>query len=93
MNVSLTPELEAYVQSRVKSGLYTSASEVVREALRFHQNRDPFANLDPNTVKREIQKGLDDVEAGRVTSGTAEEHFERLKERMRSRFPDHAENI
>lgn len=33
MNVSLTPELEQFVQSRVESGRYNSASEVVREAL------------------------------------------------------------
>jgi len=32
LNVSLTPELEQFVQSRVASGLYQTASEVVREA-------------------------------------------------------------
>jgi antitoxin ParD1/3/4 len=34
MNVSLTPELEQFVHSRVASGLYQTASEVVREGLR-----------------------------------------------------------
>ena len=34
LNISLTPELEAYVQRKLASGLYSSASEVVREALR-----------------------------------------------------------
>ena len=34
MNVSLTSELEEYVQAQVESGHYRSASEVVREALR-----------------------------------------------------------
>jgi len=34
MNVSLTHELEAYISTQVKSGLYNSASEVIREALR-----------------------------------------------------------
>jgi antitoxin ParD1/3/4 len=33
MNVSLTPKLEAFVQEKVASGLYTSASEVIRDAL------------------------------------------------------------
>jgi antitoxin ParD1/3/4 len=32
MNVSLTPELDKLVKMKVKSGLYNSASEVVREA-------------------------------------------------------------
>jgi antitoxin ParD1/3/4 len=40
MNVSLTPELEKLVQDRVDSGRYTSASEVVREALRLMEKRD-----------------------------------------------------
>ena len=34
MNVSLTPELERLVEGKVKDGLYSTASEVVREALR-----------------------------------------------------------
>ena len=33
MNISLTPELEHFVQDKVKSGMYTSASEVIRESL------------------------------------------------------------
>ncbi|MGH9397320.1 MAG: type II toxin-antitoxin system ParD family antitoxin [Terriglobia bacterium] len=35
MNVSLTPELEQFVQTKVQSGRYNSASEVMREALRL----------------------------------------------------------
>jgi antitoxin ParD1/3/4 len=40
MNVSLTPELEKLVSAKVESGRYTSASEVVREALRLLEERD-----------------------------------------------------
>ena len=40
MNVSLTPELERYVVDKVDGGLYTSNSEVVREALRLLRRRD-----------------------------------------------------
>lgn len=35
MNVSLTPELEAFVHAQVASGQYASASEVVRQSLRL----------------------------------------------------------
>jgi antitoxin ParD1/3/4 len=50
MNVSLTNEMEQWVQQKVGSGLYSSASEVVREAIRaLHaketQNRSKMANL------------------------------------------------
>ena len=34
MNISLTDELEAVIEEKVKSGLYNNASEVVRDALR-----------------------------------------------------------
>jgi antitoxin ParD1/3/4 len=40
MNVSLTPELEELVNQKVRSGLYHTASEVVREALRLLKQRD-----------------------------------------------------
>jgi antitoxin ParD1/3/4 len=40
MNVSLTPELEALVNEKVRTGLYQTASEVVREALRLLKQRD-----------------------------------------------------
>jgi len=39
-NVSLAPELEALVDSKVASGRYRSASEVVRAALRLLDERD-----------------------------------------------------
>ena len=35
MNISVTPELDRFVQEQVAGGLYQSASEVVREALRL----------------------------------------------------------
>ena len=40
MNVSLTPELEQYIRGKVDSGLYSNASEVVREALRLLVGRE-----------------------------------------------------
>ncbi len=43
MNVSLTPELEELVNEKVRTGLYQSASEVVREALRLLKQRDDEA--------------------------------------------------
>ncbi len=44
MNVSLTTELEDFVTAKVESGRYTSASEVVREALRLMEERDQARN-------------------------------------------------
>lgn len=41
MTVSLTPELRAFVQGRLKSGRYGNASEVVRAALRLLGEHEP----------------------------------------------------
>lgn len=38
LNVSLTPELAAWIAAQVASGRYRSASEVVRDALRLLQD-------------------------------------------------------
>ena len=43
MNVSLTPELERFVQEKLSSGLYRSASEVVREGLRLLYEQEKWA--------------------------------------------------
>ena len=58
MNVSLTPELEKLVQEKVASGLYNSASEVIRESLRLLHERDRVREIRLEELRKEIQKGL-----------------------------------
>jgi antitoxin ParD1/3/4 len=43
MNVSLTPELVDLVNEKVRTGLYQTASEVIRDALRLLKQRDDEA--------------------------------------------------
>jgi antitoxin ParD1/3/4 len=62
MNVSLTPQLEALVQRKVESGLYGSASEVMREALRLLEERDRLRSMRLEALRAEIQQGLDSGE-------------------------------
>lgn len=71
MNVSLTPELEALIDERVKSGLYNSASEVIREALRLFMERDQLKQLKLDELKRQIQTGVDASDSGQVVSEEA----------------------
>jgi antitoxin ParD1/3/4 len=59
MNVSLTPELEELVNERVRSGLYSSASEVVSESLRLLKEHDEFRQSRLTELRAEIQIGLD----------------------------------
>jgi antitoxin ParD1/3/4 len=59
MNVNLTPQLEALVRSKVNSGMYTSASEVVREALRLMDEQDRIRQVKFDELRSEVRKGLD----------------------------------
>ncbi|MBE9006665.1 type II toxin-antitoxin system ParD family antitoxin [Fortiea sp. LEGE XX443] len=63
MNVSLTPELEKWVQSKVESGMYTSASEVIREGLRLLKEQDALKEIRLAELRREIQQGIDSGES------------------------------
>lgn len=59
MNINLTPQLEEMVRQKVVSGLYTSASEVVREALRLMQEKDQLRVARLGQLRQAIQDGLD----------------------------------
>ena len=59
MNVSLTPDLEKYIQEKVDTGRYRSSSEVVREALRLLEEKDQERTERLAALKIEIQKGID----------------------------------
>ena len=58
MNVSLTPQLESLVKQKVASGLYNSASEVVREALRLMEAQDRLRAVKLEQLRQEIHEGL-----------------------------------
>jgi antitoxin ParD1/3/4 len=64
MNVSLTPQLESFVQEKVASGLYTSASEVIREALRMLEEQDRVKATKLEMLRKELQKGIDELDRG-----------------------------
>jgi antitoxin ParD1/3/4 len=59
MNINLTPQLEELVRQKVNSGLYTSASEVVREALRLMEEQDRLKEARLEQLRRDIHAGLD----------------------------------
>lgn len=65
MNVSLTPELEKLVNDKVDTGLYQTASEVVREGLRLLKDRDD------RQLRADIRAGFNSVEGGEYTDYSA----------------------
>jgi len=77
MNVSLTPELEKLVNRKVESGMYNSASEVIRAGLRLLFEYDESRNMRFNDLKADLAAGLEQERTGEVVSGEAV--FERLR--------------
>ncbi len=63
MNVSLTPQLEKFIEQKVREGNYQTASEVVREALRLLAERDIRRGLEFQRL-RNNSSGLNDVAKG-----------------------------
>ena len=58
MNVNLTPQLEEMVRAKVASGMYTSASEVVREALRLMDEHDRLRAAKLDQLREDVRQGL-----------------------------------
>lgn len=64
MEITLSPESEAIVNEKVESGAYTSASEVVREALRILNDRDMAREARLEDVRRKVAEGLEQADRG-----------------------------
>lgn len=64
MNLSLTLELESFVQLKVRSGLYGSASEIICEALRLMDQRDQLQELKKREFRGKIVARMPSLQAG-----------------------------
>jgi antitoxin ParD1/3/4 len=58
VSVALTPEFMALLQEAVDTGEYTSASEVIRDALRQWKQRRAIQDLSADDLRRLWEEGL-----------------------------------
>ncbi len=68
LNISLPAELENRVRQHVASGMYGSASEVIREALRLFEAYQAVQTASLEALKTDIAQGVAEARAGRVSS-------------------------
>ena len=68
LTISLPIELENRVRQHVASGMYGSASEVIREALHLFESYQTVQAANVAALKHDIEQGLADVDAGRVAT-------------------------
>jgi antitoxin ParD1/3/4 len=82
LTVSLTPEWEEFIDERVRSGRYLSASEVVREGLRQLAEREREHTAELDRLRTQVRLGLEQARAGDLLDG--DEVFESLAARRRA---------
>ena len=82
MNVSLSPEQERFVISQIEQGKYSSAEQVLAEALQLLSERQQaMEELRLQELRQKIASGTEQIARGQVTDG--EVVFARLQEKIR----------
>ena len=67
MNITLGKEFEKRISEKVEQGLYTSASEVIRDGLRLLFEKDEAKNQQLEILRQEVQKGFEQLVSGQVS--------------------------
>ena len=85
MHISLTPELESRIKSKVESGLYNNASEVIRDALRFQETHEEWIHeIKLAHLREQLKVGSDQLNRGEgiqiSTSAALDSLFESFSE-------------
>jgi antitoxin ParD1/3/4 len=79
MNVNLGNVFDNFIADLLKSGLYQSQSEVVREGLRLLKEREELKNLRLAELRKEIAIGSEQADRGEFVDG--EETFAEIRRR------------
>lgn len=78
MNITLGSEFEKRINEKVASGLYTSASEVIREALRLLFEKDMAKQLQLEILRQEVSRGFEQLSAGEKSTKSALDIFDEV---------------
>lgn len=70
---------EQFIKSQLESGRYSSASEIVRDALRLMEEREQLRKIQIDQLRQQIQAGIDSG-----PSIPAEEVFDRLSAKYKA---------
>jgi antitoxin ParD1/3/4 len=87
MNVNLGPTFDTFIADLLKTGMYQSQSEVVREGLRLLKEREELKNLRLAELRKEIAIGGKQADRGQFADGaqTFAEIRHRSTERKRAK--------
>jgi antitoxin ParD1/3/4 len=78
MEIAIPKSLEALVRRKVEEGRYSTEAEVVADALRLMQVRDEVATVKRDRLRDALDRGYEDVAAGRVIELETEDQIDAL---------------
>lgn len=66
-NISLTPAIQEFLENKVAAGIYKTLNDAINATIGTAISNEFVYKERINALNAEIQKGLDDVKAGRVS--------------------------
>jgi antitoxin ParD1/3/4 len=82
MNVLLKPELEQFVDEKIRAGQYPDPSAMVNEALEVLREQEAFTPEHEAYLRREVRRGLEQLDRGERAHFTAETIIAQQRRRM-----------
>ena len=85
MDITLSPDLEAFVERKIGEGGYRNAREVIEEGLRLLAKQDALERL-----RAEVRIGFEQIERGEVvdyTSGYMDRKLRESREHIEQGLP------
>ncbi len=86
MNITLGKEFERKISEKISSGLYTSASEVIRDSLRLLFEKDTVKMQQLEILRTEVAKGFEQLAGGNSSALTVMEIFEQANKDVKTKI-------
>lgn len=83
MNVNLGSVLDQFVADLLRTGLYQTQSEILREGLRLLKEREDVKKLRLSELRKEIATGIEQADRGEFVDG--EQTFAEIRKRSAER--------
>jgi antitoxin ParD1/3/4 len=79
MNVTIRPELQAFIEGKIRSGVYTSTDEAVNELLRYLSEVERLE--DTEELRKQVLIGVEAADRGQVMDWDPEEIWQEVERR------------
>ena len=82
LSIILTPDLEKYVEEKVKTGQYSSVTHVVSGALEVLRDQERLTQEDVEELRRDIAAGIAQLDGGACAPWDAKALKARLQQEL-----------